>query len=90
MDLSRRRHRSTRVRGLRSKQGITGASQTQQSRPKAALRRLPSALRAEFAYERTIPVAVAAKVVGVEMVDFTESPPFEIDGTSASHDIGRR
>ncbi len=38
----------------------------------------------------TTPVAVAAKVVGVAMVDFTESPPFEIDGTSASHSGGGR
>jgi hypothetical protein len=35
-------------------------------------------------------VAVAAKVLGVEMVDFTESPPFKIDGTSASHETGQR
>jgi hypothetical protein len=35
-------------------------------------------------------VAVAAKVVGVEMVDFTESPPFKIDGASALHDASQR
>jgi len=38
-------------------------------------------LTSSIAYERTIPGAVAAKVVGVEMVDFTESPPFKVDGT---------
>jgi hypothetical protein len=61
---------------------------------KAARRRLCADCRRpcgqHFAYERTIPVAVAAKVVGVEMVDFTESPPFEIDGTPESHDKSRR
>ncbi len=54
------------------------------------MRRLPSALQAEFASQETIPVAVTAKVVGVVMVDFTGSPPFKIDGTPESHDMDRR
>jgi hypothetical protein len=57
---------------------------------KAARRRLCANVRRPLYGQRgassgTIPVAVAAKVVGVAMVDFTESPPFEIDGVSPSH-----
>jgi hypothetical protein len=33
-------------------------------------------------------VAIAAKLVGVALVDVTGSPPFKVDGTSASHSAG--
>jgi len=47
-------------------------AQTRQSRPEAALRRLPSTpYGQQLSRAGTIPVAVTAKVVGVAMVNFT-------------------
>ena len=47
-------------------------AQTRQSRPKAALRRLPSTpYGQQLASAGTIPVAVTAKVVSVAMMNFT-------------------
>ena len=66
-------------------------AQTQQSRPKAALRRLPSTRYGQYrAMAGTIPVAVTAKVASVEVVKFTGSPPFDVDGTATLAQRGRR
>jgi hypothetical protein len=64
--------------------------QKQQSRPKAALCRRPSIFyRQRAASAGTIPVAIAAKLVGVALVDVTGSPPFKVDGTLSVAQRGR-
>ena len=59
---------------------------------KAARRRLCADNRRSYrqraASAGTIPVATAAKLVGVALVDVTGSPPFKVDGPPASHSMG--